>query len=279
MRNIKPYKQIFSVKNPRLKNLLNLQKRKNREEQGRFGVEGAREIKRALGCSFSLLEFYICPSLFSEASKDLAQNILEENTNLCFELDKKCFNKIVVRENTDGVYAIFSNKYYNLEDCIPENRTPLILVLEGIEKPGNLGALLRSADGAGASGVINLSDCCDPFNPGVIRSSLGTIFSTPLVQTNISNLQKFFHQHNIQSYAATLSDKSIDYAEVSYKKPSALFLGNEAHGLSNKSIQLCQYQIKIPMLGVSDSLNVSVAGAILLYEARRQRSLQKTNVL
>ncbi|MFK7827349.1 MAG: TrmH family RNA methyltransferase [Oligoflexales bacterium] len=272
MEQIKPFQKITSVKNPRIKNLLYLQKRKHREEQGKFGVEGAREIKRALDCSYSLVECYLCPPLFSEEAKNLVDEFIKNSNLSCFEIDEKCFEKIAIREKTDGIYTVFSSKHKNLEDCIPLKGHPLILVLEGIEKPGNLGALLRSADGAGASGVITLNDCCDPFNPQVIRSSLGTIFSTPLIQTNILDLQDFLRNYNFESFAASLSKKSKNYTEMCYTKSCAFFLGNEAHGLSQNTVEICDQEIAIPMLGIADSLNVSVAGATLLYEALRQRS-------
>ena len=269
-------KKISSLQNPRIKSILALQKRKNREELGKFGLEGAREIERALSCQYSLLECYICPDLLSSEAKDLLQEKLLDGGHECFEIDEKCFNKIAVRKQSDGIYAVFASKILELQDCIPPQGDPLLLVLEGIEKPGNLGALLRSADGAGASGVIILDDCCDPFNPQVIRSSLGTIFSTPLVQTNKSNLHSFLKKHQVKTFAAALSTKSQRYSDMTYHIPCAFFLGSEANGLKAETIAMCDHQIMIPMHGIADSLNVSVAGATLLYEALRQRTISKS---
>ncbi|NRA45171.1 MAG: RNA methyltransferase [Oligoflexales bacterium] len=268
----KNVKKISSTQNPRIKSLILLQKRKNREEQGKFGMEGVREIKRAIACGYELLEVYLCPKLFSDEATSTLPMLLSQKASACFEIDEKCFNKVAIRKQTDGVYTVFASKTLKLEDCIPPKKNPLILVLEGIEKPGNLGALLRSADGAGASGVVTLDDCCDPFNPQVIRSSLGTIFSTPLVQTSLENLREFLKINQIDSFAAALSTKSISYTQLGYHGPSAFFLGSEAQGLSQESIKACKHQIMIPMLGIADSLNVSVAGATLLYEALRQRT-------
>lgn len=272
MGHLPPFKRISSLQNPRIKNLLQLQKSSVRTKHAKFGVEGAREISRALECSFSLHECYLCPSLLSNEAKAIIDKLLAQHSNSIFEIDEKCFAKISVRKQTDGIYALFHSKARELKDCIPKHKTPVLLVIEGIEKPGNLGALLRSADGAGASGVIMLNDCCDPFNPQVVRSSLGTVFSIPLVQTDLANLKTFISQYKIETFAALLSNDSRCYTEMSYTSPCAFFLGSEAHGLSDETISFCQKHVMIPMLGISDSLNVSVAGATLLYEALRQRS-------
>ena len=270
--------KITSFKNSKIKNIIKLRQRKVRDDQNAFGVEGAREVYRAFIMGYLPIEIYMCQNFLSKEALSFLNhpNLQKLQTKFnIFECSEDLYQKIAVREQSDGIFVVFqkqSHTLINFENKMKLDPHPLFLVLENIEKPGNLGAILRSADGAGASGVILLSDCCDPYNPAVIRSSLGTVFSTPLYQCSVSEFKKLITRFNLKIFGAHLSEKSRHYVEHTYTQPTAFILGSESHGMSTKVAELCDDLIKIPMLGLSDSLNVSVSGAVLLYEALRQRS-------
>lgn len=265
---------ITSTKNQRIKDLMQLAKGRKRKSLGIFGVEGEREISRALSSGFEPVDMYVCVEMLSptfSAELDLAAE--QSRVQVC-GVTREVFSKLAMREDSGGAFVVFRDRANTLSSLkLPEK--PLIVAVEGIEKPGNLGALLRSADGAGADAVVVLDTALDIYNPNVIRSSLGTVFSNQLCTATSQEFLEYCRDRRIATFAAALTDRTQSYETQDFTNPSVLILGSEAHGLTKFWLEHAGAVIKIPMLGIADSLNVAMAGSILLYEARRQRSVKK----
>ena len=259
---------ISSLQNSRIKNILKLStKARERKEQNLFLIEGAREISLAISGKYVFDSVFLCPELFAKTDyPEVIQSIPE---NILFEVTESIFQKIAYRENSDGIFALAKPKAHLLSDFnLPDN--PFVIILESVEKPGNLGAILRTADAAKADAVIVCNPLTDIYNPNVIRSSVGCLFT---VQTGIATNEEtfaFLQKNRICSYAAELT-ASQWYQDMDYTSPSAVIMGTEADGLSDFWLKNAEKRIKIPMRGVIDSLNVSVSTAILTFEAMRQR--------
>jgi len=259
------HQRIDSPQNPRIKAAAELREKKARQATGLFCVEGIRELARAMQQGFAVDEIFICEEILAKSKQALPK--LTATTTF---ISERAFAKLAMRENKDGIFAILKQKTWQLADLIKIS-PGLILVVEGLEKPGNLGAILRSADGAGCSGVIVLDNSVDAFHPQVIRNSIGCVFSVPTVWTDAASAKKFFAANSIQVFVASPEAKE-SYSSVDFSKACAILLGSEADGVSAAWRDQGCTLINIPMHGIADSLNVSVSGAILLYEARRQRS-------
>ena len=260
--------KISSLQNPKIKNINKLtSKARERKEQGLFIIEGAREITLALEGGYTLDSVFVCPELFVKT--DYPQVLHTVSPLILFEVSSEVFNKIAYREGSDGLLALAKPKSHSLEALsLPEN--PFIIIIEAVEKPGNLGAILRTADAAPAHAVIVCDPHTDMYNPNVIRSSVGCLFT---VQTAICSNQEaldFLKKKNIHSYAAELNAAEF-YQNVDFSHPSAIIMGTEADGLSSFWLEHANSRIKIPMRGKIDSLNVSVSTAILSFEVMRQR--------
>jgi RNA methyltransferase, TrmH family len=262
--------EITSTANPRIKAVVGLRERRDREARGLALVDGAREIGRAIAAGVEIVELYVAPELAtsSEAGAGLAAARaagFEVTT-----VSRTVFARLAFGDRSDGLLATIRTPSISL-DRLALPPVPLVAVVEGIEKPGNLGAILRSADGAGVDALIAADPRTDLFNPNAIRASLGTIFSVPVATATSAKTISWLTDHGISIVVARV-DGSVAYDQVDYRGPLAIVLGSEAHGLagtwSGPSIQA----VSLPMLGIADSLNVSAAAAILLYEARRQRS-------
>ncbi len=262
--------KITSLQNNRIKNLVKLQsKSKERKEQGLFLVEGAREISLALAGNYEFDSVYIFPELINKIDYPEILPQLNQLTSNLFEVNELVFQKIAYRENSDGILALVKPKSHTLADLnLPEN--PFIIVLEAVEKPGNLGAILRTADAAKADAVIVCDPLVDIYNPNVIRSSVGCLFTVPVAVSSNKEAFQFLKEREIHTYAAELAAAEY-YQTVDYTKPSAIIMGTEADGLTSFWIANADKRIKIPMRGAIDSLNVSVSAAILTFEAMRQR--------
>lgn len=260
---------LTSMKNPRIKEALELMsKRRARDEAQLFAVEGAREALRAQASGLVAVRVFFCMSL-ATASTRMLLNATRDAEQI--EVAETVFAKLAMREGSDGVLVLFRQRHLTLKD-LNIGDSPLILAVHGVEKPGNLGALLRSADGAGVDAVVLLDNTVDLFNPHVIRGSVGAIFGLQVVVDNSVAFLSYCRVHKIRIVAAALSELAKPHFEESYKNATAVLLGSEADGLPDSWIQDADACVKIPMQGIADSLNVSVAGAVLLYEARRQRS-------
>jgi len=257
-------KHIESTHNPIIKHLLALRKKSVREETRSFIIEGERELIRAQQAKVPFKEVYYCPSLMTEQGKKILQTI---DPSSLLSLSERAFNKVTYRENPFPLFAIASF----LEKPLSIIPKPLFVLGEGLEKPGNLGAILRVIDGAGGSGLIVTNPLIDLYNPNVIRASTGTLFTTRCTVTDNEQAYQLLKKQNIQTIAAA-PNSSKSYTEIDYTQPSCIIVGSEAHGLSPFWLEHASERVSIPMHGVADSLNVTTATTIILYEAERQRS-------
>lgn len=258
-------KQITSIQNPFIKSLVLLQeKAKNRKQTGTFLIEGAREISLAIKGNYEIETILFYPEICSETeAKKLAPNAA------FIEINKEVFQKLSYRETTEGILAVAKSKSLQLSD-LKLSATPLILVAEAPEKPGNIGALLRTADAANLDAVIIANPKSDLYNPNIIRSSVGCLFTNQIATASTTEIIAFLKEKNINSYCATLQN-STSYHTQDFTKPTALVVGTEATGLTQEWRDAATQNIIIPMQGEIDSMNVSVAAAILIFEAKRQR--------
>ena len=290
--------------------LLLQEKSKARREQGLFVVEGRRELEHCLEAGYTVKTVFVCPEILKASDPDSAENyflcsssknqfsatsFLRHPTHAeasagadsaenyfsegfpknqfsaanIIEIPEQLYRKVAYRESTEGVIAEVEYKSLKLSDLqLPEN--PLVMVLERVEKPGNLGAVLRSADAAGADAVLICDPLTDLYNPNLIRSSIGAIFTVPTVACTSEEAIAFLQAKGIQILTAQLQDSSL-YYDVDMRRGTALVMGTEATGLTDQWRQAASAHIRIPMLGRLDSLNVSVSAAILHFEAVRQR--------
>jgi len=252
---------ITSTSNPRIRNVVKLiDKASERRQQGLFVVEGFREITMALRNDFEINQLYICSESGGEKSwQELPSE--KKSINQIIKVSPEVFSKIAYRESTGGLVALAKPRFLKLSDLLlPEN--PLILILESVEKPGNLGAILRTADAAAIDAVIVCDPRTDIYNPNVVRSSLGCVFSKQVATCTAQDVFEFLSSKGICPYSAALTEKANSYHLTDFSKPSAIVLGTEADGLSNVWINHTP-NIIIPMLGLHDSLNVSIAAAVL----------------
>jgi len=240
-------------------------------------VEGRRELEHCLEAGFTIRTLFVCPSIFGDI--DSAENYFlcsspknqfpAESDITVIEIPEALYRKVAYRESTEGIIAEVEYKSLKLEDLqLPEN--PLVMVLESVEKPGNLGAVLRSADAAGVDAVIFCDPLTDLYNPNLIRASIGAVFTVPTVAASSEETIAFLKARDIQILTAQLQDSSL-YYDVDMRRGTALVMGTEATGLTDVWRKAASAHIRIPMLGRLDSLNVSVSAAILLFEAVRQR--------
>lgn len=254
---------ISSAQNPKVKLLLALQqKSQERRQHGLFVVEGQRELERCLANSYEVDTVFCCPEILGGEWKAVSDERI-------VQLTPAIYNKVAYRGGTEGVIAEVKTREHTLQD-LHLSECPLVVVLERVEKPGNLGAILRSADAAGADAVIACDPLTDLYNPNLIRSSTGAFFSVPCVACSSADCVTFLKQHAIRILTAQLQDSSL-YYDIDMRQPTAIVMGTEATGLTDQWRQAADAHIRIPMLGITDSLNVSVSAAILLYEAVRQR--------
>ena len=252
---------VTSAQNPKIKNLLLLQeKSRARKEQGLFVVEGRRELGHCIEAGFEIHTVFVCP----EIAGDFASGSMA-----VIEVPLPLYRKIAMRDTTEGIVAEVKVRERRLDDlALPEN--PLVVVLESVEKPGNLGAVLRSADAAGAAAVIVCDPLTDLWNPNLIRASVGAVFTVPTVAAPSDEVIPWLKAHHIRILTAQLQDSEW-YYETPMTGPTALVMGTESTGLTDLWRKAADAHIRIPMLGRLDSLNVSVSAAILLFEAVRQR--------
>lgn len=255
--------QITSAQNPKVRRLLELQeKSKARRENGLFVVEGRRELEHCLEGGYEADTVFWCPEISAE--------LPDYGQALSIEVPAQLYDKIAYRGGTEGVIAEIKARPHRLED-LRLSGNPLVVVLESVEKPGNLGAVLRSADAAGADAVIVCDPLTDLYNPNLIRSSIGGIFTVQSAAATSEETIAWLKGHGIQILTAQLQDSEW-YYETPMKQGTAIVIGTEATGLTDIWREAADAHIKIPMLGKLDSLNASVSAAILLFEAVRQRN-------
>lgn len=256
---------ITSTQNNRIKRLALLgQKSSERRASGLFVVEGVREIEHCIETGYEVDTIFYCPSIIG--SETLPPNVKADH---CYAVSAQVYDKVAYRGGTEGMIAQVRTRNNRLDD-LKLSASPLIVVLESVEKPGNLGAILRSADAAKADAVVVCDPLTDLYNPNLIRSSLGGIFSVPCVACSSEECIKYLKAHGIQILTAQLQDSEL-YYDTDMKRPTAIVMGTESTGLTQQWRTAADAHIRIPMLGQLDSLNVSVSTAILLFEAVRQR--------
>ena len=273
---------ITSAQNPKVKELLALQeKSKERRKKGLFVVEGRRELLHCIEAEFEPHTLFICRDILSDKDFDKILGAIEENfcgsTYPIVEISQQLYDKVAYRGGTEGIIAEMHCKELSLEG-LKMKENPLVVILESVEKPGNLGAVLRSADASGVDAVIVCDPLTDMYNPNLIRSSIGAIFTVPVATASSEDTIEWLKANGIKIYTAQLQDSEW-YYDTDMKGGTAIVMGTEATGLTNIWRKAADAHIKIPMLGRLDSLNVSVSAAILMYEAVRQRKDAKSNTL
>jgi len=259
-------KQITSAQNPYIKSLLLLQeKAKARKQSGTFLIEGIRELELAIKGKYEIETLLFVSDIVAEKTIAKFTKVATET----IEISKEVYQKLAYRDTTEGILAVAKIKALTLEALsLPAN--PLILVLEAIEKPGNIGAMLRTCDAAKVDAVILANPKSDVYNPNIVRSSVGCLFTNQIAVCTTEEAITFLQQHQIAIYSATLQD-ATDYSTQDYTTPTALVIGTEATGLTTPWRTASTQNIIIPMEGEIDSMNASVAAAILIFEAKRQR--------
>ena len=263
-------KEITSIQNSYVKNLLKLQeKARERKKQGLFIIEGKREISLAISSNYKFDTILFYPELISENE---ILHLFNENVNR-IEISKEVYQKLAYRDSTEGIIAVTKAKDFSLENIQFKNENPLILIAESVEKPGNIGALLRTADAANIDAVFIANPKSDLYNANIIRSSVGCVFTNNIAIGTSEEIIAFCKEKSINIYAATLQN-SNEYHKENYTKASAVVVGTEATGLTEIWREAANQNINIPMQGQIDSMNVSVSAAIILFEAKRQRDFK-----
>ncbi|HEX5525367.1 MAG TPA: RNA methyltransferase [Pedococcus sp.] len=261
---------ITSPSNPRLKNLTALRRRRSREESGLTLIEGFEELSLALGAGVLPRAVYYCPELMldPEAQLDVVSGVAAHGVDT-IQLGRGAFEKVAYREGPDGFLAVVESVTRTCAD-LEVGPDSLALLCQGVEKPGNLGAMLRTADAAGVEAVIAADPVTDWGNPNLVRASKGTVFSVPVASDSTAATIDWLSGQGI-ALVATTPDTDVDYTEVDYTGPVAIAVGAEKYGLTDEVLAAAAHRVRIPMAGRANSLNVATSAAIVIYEAVRQR--------
>jgi len=269
--NENKYKYVSSVQNDQIKDVVKLRKRQHRDEQHILLVEGYREVLRALENGAVLTCLFFCRDLFLGGNEETLIDRCSQAGGEVVECSEKVFRKMAYRDRPDGLLALAPQVGCRLEE-IDLSEVPFLLIAVGIEKPGNLGTILRSADAAGVDAVIVCDQCTDINNPNVVRASIGTLFTVQIAEASTSDVLQWLRAKGITILAATPHGKQ-DYVRATMTEPLAIVVGSEQYGLDECWMTEADQQVVIPMMGQADSLNVASATTILLYEALRQKRL------
>ena len=269
---------ITSVQNARVKHVVALQQKSSlRREEGLFVVEGQREIEHCIACGYEIVELFISQGVRNAVQFSDCTAFLTPCEAVNYIVSRQVYEKMAYRKSTEGIIAVAKVKDHSLSTIhyslftIHSKSTPLIVVLESVEKPGNLGAILRTAEAANVDAVIVCDPLTDLYNPNLIRASIGGVFSVPVAVCTSKECISFLKEHKIRILTAQLQD-AYDYYDYDMCQATAIVMGTESTGLSQQWRDAADVHIRIPMLGRLDSLNVSVSAAILMYEAVRQRN-------
>jgi TrmH family RNA methyltransferase len=259
---------ITSPQNQRIKDVVKLLLSANeRRNQNQFVIEGVRELSLAITAGYNIQSLFICDELLNVAGKELIAKLNVPADNISLEV----FKKMAYREKSDGIIAVMASKYLSL-DMVRLSANPFVIVLEAVEKPGNLGAILRTADAAGVDAVIVCDPITDIYNPNIIRSSIGCVFTQQIAVCSSEEALQWLKQAGISVFAAEPYASKL-YYETCLTQSTAIVMGAEATGLTDYWLRNADHRIKIPMHGSADSLNVSVSTAITTFEAMRQRKI------
>ncbi len=261
--------EISSLTNPRVKGVVKLRQRSHRDALGNMLIEGYRELSRALDNGHPIEELFYCEKFFQGKNNEALLDRCQAADATLIRCPPTVFQKMSYRDRPDGLIAIAPQVQHSL-DTIELPPAPFIVIAEAIEKPGNLGTILRSSDAAGVDAVIVCDRCTDINNPNVVRASVGTLFSLPVIETTGTEALAWLKANNIQSVATTPHTDTM-YSDVDLTGGVAIVVGTEQYGLSEAWLDAAEIKVRIPMLGQADSLNVASATTILLYETVRQR--------
>ncbi len=262
--------KITSAQNPRLKRVVKLRTRRSRDRDGVFLIEGYRELQRAVDSGLVLEELFICPELYlGENEPQLVERAARKCGARVTTLPAPLFAKLAYRDRPEGLLAVAPQPDWSLERLKPGTH-PLLVVACAIEKPGNLGTILRSADCVGAHGVIVCDRATDIFNPNVVRASIGTLFTVPVAEASSDRVLPWLRRHGVRT-VATSPSADREYTECDLTEPTAIVLGSEQYGLDERWLAETDLSLRIPMAGQADSLNVAMAATVVLFEAHRQR--------
>jgi RNA methyltransferase, TrmH family len=261
------HKLISSPQNSLVKSLVVLsEKSKARKQTGTFIVEGRRELTMAIQGGYHVQKVFYYKELLPQDF-----DVEQYPSEAYIEVSKEVYERIAYRATTEGIVAVLNANSMHLKDLTFKTKFPLIMVAEAPEKPGNIGAILRTADAAKVDAVCIANPKTDMYNPNIIRSSVGCLFTVQIATGSTSEILRYLQKEKIDTYAAALKEDSELYHEQDYNKSSAFVVGTESDGLSEEWLEGSTKKIIIPMLGEIDSMNVSVAAGILMYEAKRQR--------
>jgi len=263
---------ITSLQNDRIKNVVKLRNRRDRDKQQKMLIEGYRSLLRASNNNITVNEFYFCPDYFIGGNEYKLIDKYKENGAQIIEVSKNVFQKMSYRDRPEGLLGVAPYFSKTLAD-LDMSKPPFLVVAQSIEKPGNLGTIIRSTDGTDADGLILCDRCTDLFNPNVITASTGICFALPIIETTTEECLEFLKENNIAILSAT-PHADVFYTDVDMTQATAVIVGAEQYGLTEEWMKESTLNVKIPMLGQADSLNVATATTLLLYEVLRQRQLK-----
>jgi len=262
--------KITSIQNPLIKQISKLQdKARERKKTGLFVIEGMRELGLAYSAGYKVEQVLFVPSIITV---EVLESLIPNPKISLTEITQEVYQKLTYRSTTEGVISIAKIKKHSLDEVTIKNKKPLILIAEAPEKPGNIGALLRTADAANVDAVFLANPSTDLYNPNIIRSSVGCVFTNQIAIGSTAEIITYLKQENYAIFCAALSDEALDYHKIDFTQASAIIVGTEATGLSDEWLQNSDENIIIPMRGKIDSINVSVAAGIIIFEALRQRN-------
>lgn len=261
--------KITSAQNPKVKAAVKLRNKRERDQTGQYLIEGYRELSRAVQAGVAIDTLFICRELFLGDNEESLIQKIEESHGSITECQKSVFEKMSYRDRPDGLLAVAFQKPLSLDE-IKLSEHPFIVIAVSIEKPGNLGTILRSADASGADATIVVDRVTDIYNPNVVRASVGTLFTKPVVQASSEDIYNWLIKNKIQIVTTSPSAQK-NYTEANYKKGTAILVGSEQYGLPEFWFEKACENVFIPMKGVADSLNAATSTTLLLYEVLRQR--------
>lgn len=262
------FTNISSLQNPQVKEIVQLRNHRERQRTHLFLIEGYRELKRAIDAGCAIRSLFYCPELFLGENEE---ELLQKSGAVLFRCTPQVFAKISYRDRPDGLLGVAPQRHRSLAE-LRLSSLPFLVIGEGIEKPGNLGTILRSCDAAGVDALIVCDPTTDIHNPNVVRASVGTLFTLPVFEAEGAETLAFLKQNRIAIVAAT-PEATLEFTEADFTQPLAIAVGTEQYGLSKDWLEQADCQVRIPMMGIADSLNVASATTILLYEVVRQRRL------
>lgn len=258
---------ISSKQNPKIKLLVELQKSSERKRRGVFLLEGLKETEKARDADYQFEQVFFCEDIISEKEVRDITGVHDAEKLYC--VDKQVFEKIAYRESTGGIVSLVREKKHDFS-LFQESGNLLLLVIEGVEKPGNIGAIYRTADAAGVNAIILCDPRADLYNPNAIRASIGCVFQVPTIITDTNSAIQWLNTHQINIFPTYLQ-AAVQYTQVDFRQASAIIMGTEATGITDEWVNNAKQNIIIPMKGSADSLNVSTSAAIVIFEAFRQR--------